>query len=147
MSDPIAVEESSLTFRRAWSPQRKFVQLQDSDFVPRLANEWRAKLNMLEDLDVVCRVIRDGKYITRLEIEALMKLLPLVDDEIVVCFFPLLFGSKCDCGRMHIWTDAKDASAKCLGFLEPDHLEQNEPRHREPNSFRKLMRDSYESRY
>ena len=56
----------------SWSSQRKFVQLHDSDFVPRLANEWRAKLNMLEDLDVVCRVIHAGKYVTRFEIESFL---------------------------------------------------------------------------
>ena len=35
----------------------------------------------------------------------------------IVKFFPLIFGSRCDAGKMHFWTDADDAGAQNLGFL------------------------------
>ena len=84
---------------------RKFVQLKDADFMPRLVNQWKADLHQLQLVDVSCRVVVDGNYAD---------------------IYPLVYGSKCDCGSVHFHVDAESAAAKCLGFRRANELDELE---------------------
>lgn len=102
LSSPIDIVDGQLNNLSRRS-RREFIQMKDSKLVSRLATEWQSKLHMLEEVDVCCRVISDDRYVTRIDV-GLQRYAPRDN---VVCFFPLLFGSKCDCGKTHIWTDTK----------------------------------------
>ena len=87
---------------------RKFVQLKIPGFVPHLVKDWREKLDCLELMEVDCRVVIKDKYMARDE------------NSWSPDIYPMIFGSKCDCGVVHFCIDAEDAAAKSLGFLKPD---------------------------
>ena len=88
---------------------RKFIQLKDSDMVPGLVKRWKGQLKKLETMQVSCRVVEGDCYRKTKEAD-----FPLM------IAFPLIFGSKCDCGRVHFCIDAEDDVAKNLGILKAD---------------------------
>ena len=87
---------------------RIFAQLKNSDLVPSLVNLWKKELNVLEEMQVSCRVVEEDDYRTD----------PVGSSLLAV--YPLIFGSKCDCGAVHFCIDAEEAMAKSCGFLEAD---------------------------
>ena len=104
--------------RGATAPQRarrEFVRLNDLNFVPSLVEDWKKNLHFLQALDIVCRV----SVTKRPESEFIIRPALQLRDCGFIALFPLVYASLCDCGKVHFWTDAKDNSAKCLGFLEP----------------------------
>ena len=88
------------------SSKRKFVKLTDAGLVPGLVRTWKEKLTKLQEMDVFCRYVVDDNYV-----------LGPGDD---INLFPLIYGSRCDAGRIHFWTDANDAAEENLGFLNEE---------------------------
>ena len=86
--------------------RRQLVQLSDTALVPDLVRRWKETLLELEIIDVVCRLVVDGKYSHSSDYFSSER----------ICLSPLIFGSRCDAGKMHFWTDGDDAGAKNLGF-------------------------------
>ena len=81
--------------------------------MPSLVNRWKADLNMLELIDVSCRVmVEEGKYSERPFSRNFRGVVTTTN------IYPLVFGCKCDCGAVHFHVDGEGAAAKCLGFLE-----------------------------
>ena len=81
----------------------KFVQLNDSTLLPRLVQQWKELLNLLELMDVHCRVVKDGKYTPG-------------DLDRYLYLYPVVYGCKCDFGVVHFCIDTENAMAKCLGL-------------------------------
>lgn len=98
----LGVHGNDLASPPSW---RKFVELRDANFIPGLVTNWKADLNRLELLDVSCRMV------------TVFNNLPWQSNDTSV--YPLVYGRKCDCGRVHFHIDAEGALAKCLGFLKP----------------------------
>ena len=101
------IPEKDLASPPLW---RKFAVLKETDFMPSLVERWKADLNLLELVDVSCRVVVNDKYSQR----------PYSKTQGITAICPLVYGCKCDCGKFHFHIDADSAAAKCLGFLKPD---------------------------
>ena len=95
--------------------ERKFIKLNQPEFVPRLVNRWKEELKLLELMDVSCRVIIDDKYSGYAHAEFYS-----VRTSLRLYLYPLVFATKCDCGTVHFHIDAQSEAAQCLGFLAPD---------------------------
>ena len=78
-----------------------------------MVDDWRKNLEFLQVLDIVCRVlVAKSEYASRPDLQ--------LKEGGFVALFPLVYASACDCGKVHFWMDAKEKSAKCLGFLETE---------------------------
>ena len=78
-----------------------------------MVKDWKANLEFLQEFDIVCRVlVAQSEYAFRPDLQ--------LKEGGFVALFPIVYASLCDCGEVHFWRDAKDKSAKCLGFLESD---------------------------
>ena len=80
--------------------RRQLVQLSDAALVPDLVRRWKETLLELEIIDVVCRFVVDGKY-SYSEDKRPGHFFSSKD----IRLFPLIFGSRCDAGKMHFQTD------------------------------------------
>ena len=90
--------------------QRKFVKLKNSYFAPNLVQQWKERLEKLEMIDISCRIVEGDKY----------RINEFDSDIDRVAVYPMIFGSTCDCGKVHFYIDAEDAAAKRYGFLQND---------------------------